>query len=401
GTVPDPGPWRISPPKQAALNSKLGIEQLPCQIVQKVKRKPFKLNVMVVGESGLGKTTFMNTLFNTDFTTDITPEKPIKTVAITPVTYELTEEDTNLHLCIIDTPGFGDRVNRADDINPLIKYIEKQFNDYWDAEKITTFRSPIEDTRVHVCLYFISPTGHALKTMDAMAMQQLSSAVNLIPIIAKADTMTQQEKKLFKLTLLESLERHNIPIYPTSYNEYQETLAHLEERIPFAIIGSDTMVKIGDRNVRGRQYDWGIAEVENEKYSDLKHLRELLFVHCLADLVDITHNKHYHDYRASILRKDGRPISILECDDEYDLQINNARKSIAEQLRRRDEDIRQNFVQLARQKEQALRQQEEKLQQKYRELMQDIEEQKSKLASEEQAVQELSKAKQLAKSVKR
>ncbi|KAJ2956517.1 hypothetical protein NQZ79_g7625 [Umbelopsis isabellina] len=394
GTAPDPGPWRIPPPKQAALNSLLGVEQLPCQIVQKVKRKPFKLNVMVVGESGLGKTTFMNTLFNTDFTADITPEKPIKTVAITPVTYELTEEDTNLHLCIIDTPGFGDRVNRADEY-------ESTSVIYSRHKKSTTFRSPIDDTRVHVCLYFISPTGHALKTMDAEAMKQLSSAVNLIPIIAKADTMTQQEKKLFKLTILESLERHNIPIYPTSYDEYPETLTHLEERIPFAIIGSDTMVNVGDKIVRGRQYDWGIVEVENEKYSDLKHLRELLFVRCLAELVDITHNKHYHDYRASILRQDGRPPSILECDYEYDLQIDNARKSIAEQLRRRDEDIRQNFVQLARQKEQALRKQEEELQKKFKELMKDIEEQKSQLASEEQAVQELLKAKQLAKSVKR
>jgi septin family protein len=57
----------------------------------------------------------MNTLFNTEFATDIMPEKPIKTVAITPTTYELTEDDINLHLCIIDTPGFGDRVNRAEE----------------------------------------------------------------------------------------------------------------------------------------------------------------------------------------------------------------------------------------------------------------------------------------------
>ncbi|CAM0136319.1 unnamed protein product [Umbelopsis sp. WA50703] len=329
------------------------------------------------------------------------PEKPIKTVAITPTTYELTEDDINLHLCIIDTPGFGDRVNRAEDVNPLIEYIEKQFKDYWDAEKATSFRSPIDDTRVHVCLYFIPPTGHALKTMDAETMQQLSSIVNLIPIIAKADTMTKQEKKLFKETILESLEHHNIPIYPTSYKEHHEALTHLEQHIPFAIIGSDTMVRKDGKTVRSRQYDWGVVEVENELYSDLKHLRELLFVRCLVELIDITHDKHYHDYRAAILRKDGRPSSILECDDEYDLQIDNARKSIAEQLRRRDEDIRQNFVLLARQKEQALRRQEEGLQKKYQELMQDIEEQKNKMASEEQAFQELLKAKQLAKSVKR
>jgi septin family protein len=102
-------------------------------------------------------------------------------------------------------------------------------------------------------------------------------------------------------------------------------------------------------------------QVENEKHCDFVHLRELLLIRCLAELVDITHNKHYHDYRASILRRDGRPPSILECDEEYDLRIENARKSIAERLQRKDEEIRQNFVQLARQQELALRKQEEEV----------------------------------------
>jgi hypothetical protein len=77
--------------------------------------------------------------------------------------------------------------------------------------------------------------------------------------------------------------------------------------------------------------------------------------------VDITHEKHYHDYRATILRKDGRPPSILECDEEYDFRIENAKKSIAEQIQRKDEEIRQNFVQLARQQEHTLRMQEEQV----------------------------------------
>jgi septin family protein len=151
------------------------------------------------------------------------------------------------------------------------------------------------------------------------------------------------------------------------------------------VIGSETVLQTDGVPIRGRQYDWGIAEgnnslrdlltwsynllsfcsftfqVENEKHCDFVHLRELLLIRCLAELVDITHNKHYHDYRASILRRDGRPPSILECDEEYDLRIEKARKSIAERLQRKDEEIRQNFVQLARQQELALRKQEEEV----------------------------------------
>lgn len=47
--------------------------------------------------------------------------------------------------------------------------------------------------------------------------------------------------------------------------------------MPFAIIGSDEDVIAPDgRKVKGRQYSWGIAEVENEDHCDFKKLRSLL-----------------------------------------------------------------------------------------------------------------------------
>jgi septin family protein len=68
-----------------------------------------------LGESGLGKTTFMNTLFNTDLVSDTDLEEPAKTVKIHPVTYEMTEKNTTLQLTVIDTPGFGDRLDRSEE----------------------------------------------------------------------------------------------------------------------------------------------------------------------------------------------------------------------------------------------------------------------------------------------
>ena len=32
---------------------------------------------------------------------------------------------------------------------------------------------------IHVCLYFISPTGHSLKTLDLLTMKSLDSKVRL------------------------------------------------------------------------------------------------------------------------------------------------------------------------------------------------------------------------------
>ncbi|CCO30251.1 Cell division control protein 12 AltName: Full=Septin [Rhizoctonia solani AG-1 IB] len=54
------------------------------------------------------------------------------------------------------------------------------------------------DMRVHACLYFIRPTGHTLKPLDIEIMKRLGTRVNLIPVIAKADTLTQNDLAVFK-----------------------------------------------------------------------------------------------------------------------------------------------------------------------------------------------------------
>lgn len=59
-------------------------------------------------------------------------------------------------------------------------------------------RKNVIDSRVHACLYFIAPTGHSLKPLDIEFMKKLGARVNLIPVIAKADTLTDDELTSFK-----------------------------------------------------------------------------------------------------------------------------------------------------------------------------------------------------------
>jgi septin family protein len=49
-----------------------------------------------------------------------------------------------------------------------------------------------------------------------------------------------------------------------------------KESIPFAIMGSNTTLETNGRKIRARAYPWGVVDVEDSKYSDLAHLREML-----------------------------------------------------------------------------------------------------------------------------
>ena len=50
----------------------------------------------------------------------------------------------------------------------------------------------------------------------------------------------------------------------------------LKEAVPFAVVGSSTILDISGKKVRGRQYPWGVIEVENPNHCDFIKLRCLL-----------------------------------------------------------------------------------------------------------------------------
>lgn len=61
---------------------------------------------------------------------------------------------------------------------PIVEYIDAQFEQYLEEElKIRRSLFNCHDTRIHICLYFIAPTGHSLKSLDLVTMKKLDSKV--------------------------------------------------------------------------------------------------------------------------------------------------------------------------------------------------------------------------------
>ena len=157
----------------------VGFASLPDQVYRKSLRKGFEFSLMVVGESGLGKSTLVNSMFLTDIYTSREAElcpTAEKTVKVETHHVVLEEGGVKLSLNVVDTPGFGDGVDNTNCWDPIIEYVDQQFNLFLEAETRVN-RVKIADNRVHVCLYFLAPTGHGLRSVDVEFMRRLHDKV--------------------------------------------------------------------------------------------------------------------------------------------------------------------------------------------------------------------------------
>ncbi|XP_054663301.1 septin-10 isoform X16 [Grus americana] len=396
-----------------SLSGHVGFGSLPDQLVKKSIKQGFCFNILCIGETGSGKSTLINSLFNTNFDDPVSTHF-LPSVRLRAQTYELEESNVLLKLTIVNTVGFGDQINKEDSYQPIVDYIDAQFEAYLQEElKIKRSLFSYHDTRIHVCLYFISPTGHSLKTLDLLTMKSLDSKVNIIPIIGKADSISKTELQKFKNKIMSELVSNGVQIYqfPTDDETVSKINTIMNGHLPFAVVGSTEEVKVGNKMVRARQYPWGVVQVENENHCDFVKLREMLICTNMEDLREQTHARHYELYRRCRLEEMGfrdvgpenKPVR-LPCSKSY-----AARKTVCHnyasveslqeayeakrnefylELQRKEEEMRQQFVQRVKEKEAILKEAEQQIQTKFEHRMLMHQEVKLKLEKKKKVLED-------------
>nr|XP_012997734.1 septin-1 isoform X2 [Cavia porcellus] len=271
-----------------------------------------------IWESGLGKSTLINSLFLTNlYEGRQVPEASARltqTLTIERRCVEIEEGGIKVKLTVVDTPGFGDAVDCSDCWLPVVRFIEEQFEQYLRDESGLN-RKNIQDSRVHCCLYFISPFGRGLRPLDVAFLRAMHEKVNIIPVIGKADALMPKETQALKQKIRDQLKEEGINIYQfpecdsDEDEEFKRQDAEMKGRIPFAVVGSCEVVRHGGttRPVRGRCYTWGTVEVENPHHCDFMNLRRMLVQTHLHDLKEVTHDLLYEGYRARCLQSLARP----------------------------------------------------------------------------------------------
>ncbi|XP_054662949.1 septin-10 isoform X12 [Grus americana] len=294
-----------------SLSGHVGFGSLPDQLVKKSIKQGFCFNILCIGETGSGKSTLINSLFNTNFDDPVSTHF-LPSVRLRAQTYELEESNVLLKLTIVNTVGFGDQINKEDRaLSCTVLHLQK----------------------IKEVLFL----GHSLKTLDLLTMKSLDSKGHL----------------------------------------------------PFAVVGSTEEVKVGNKMVRARQYPWGVVQVENENHCDFVKLREMLICTNMEDLREQTHARHYELYRRCRLEEMGfrdvgpenKPVR-LPCSKSY-----AARKTVCHnyasveslqeayeakrnefylELQRKEEEMRQQFVQRVKEKEAILKEAEQQYAGKHR-----------------------------------
>ncbi|VDP90902.1 unnamed protein product [Echinostoma caproni] len=142
---------------------------------------------------------------------------PASSTRVDTRSFELCEGLVKLRLCISDTPGFGQGVDNSTCWQPIVDYLDQQFEAYLKSELSVTrttvgsgapySSSLAKDSRVHVCIYFVAPSGHGLHQLDIETLKHLHSKVNpmntysLFSVPGLSDTIPKIEGDNFCLQL--------------------------------------------------------------------------------------------------------------------------------------------------------------------------------------------------------
>ncbi|CAI4062789.1 hypothetical protein N7582_002219 [Saccharomyces uvarum] len=312
----------------------IGIRNIPRQRELLNAKNGIHFTLMVAGQSGLGKTTFINSLFATSLIDDnIKENRPI-------VRYKniIEGDGTHLRFGVIDTPNFGNDMDNAFTWRSMVNYIDEEIRSYIFQEEQPD-RTKMIDDRVHCCLYFLKPSNKGIDALDVLTMKELARRVNLIPVIAKADLLTKYELNNFKMEIREIIRVQNISVCCFFDNNVLDATQNIFQKFPFSIIASKEYVlnKKG-KKVKGREYKWGTVEIENERHCDFKILQRILFDRHLIDFVESTED-YYEKCRSEMLRT--RLLKARDCLTTNTVEITDEqRKFLQEEMN--FEDIEEN-----------------------------------------------------------
>ena len=258
------------------------------QVQASLEKYGESITIMVVGETGVGKTTLLSNLLHTpvEWLGKRTGNIHQKTIGLNLQGESGSEAGVPFEATLVDSPGWGDTLSLRKSFRVVTRHLDRTYAKALGEEQRIkrTVRRRHEQQRVgvDVVLYIFSP--HRCKGVDLAFLNRLRARVAIVPVLAKADTMTTDELARFRKEVSDALEEAGVHF------------AHP----PLAVVCSDYS---RGAPPAGRAYPWGTALSESEtKHSELPTLRRFLLTDGLLALKQTSQN-NYEAFRRKALRR--------------------------------------------------------------------------------------------------
>ncbi|KAH9412234.1 septin [Ordospora pajunii] len=297
----------------------IGVSNLPNVKYRNFCKAGIDFNIMTVGSSGLGKTSFINQMLGVS----VLPANPFADSSSSICTgdassaHMASESAKYLHknsalniqvskffvmengfqtrVTITEVDGIGDSVNNNGCWEPVADLLQENFKDFMHQER-RSVRSLIKDKRIHLCLYFLEPNPTHVRMADIYTMKEISKMCNLIPIIAKSDLLNDAERAECHETVTGILSSEEIDTFclESRHDDNQKA------RCPYFVISGNMGFEDGHNHKR--EYPWGIMDLHKTAWNDFYFLVDSLISKNLINLVRATET-FYDDYRAREIGK--------------------------------------------------------------------------------------------------
>ena len=189
-----------------------GIER---QRLRALETEGESITIMTVGDAGLGKTSLLSSLFRSELTwPEVSKGSGGARIAEQTVGFDLDGLPFNAHL--VDTKGLGDFDPRSSFglVTRRVEFglrrtlqQELRINRAAKASSVPGARKEPWSTTaqgqiVDVVIYFFAP--HRCRRSDLALLRQLRGKVSILPVLAKADSMTADELERFRAEVSQS-----------------------------------------------------------------------------------------------------------------------------------------------------------------------------------------------------
>ncbi|OAA42718.1 septin [Metarhizium rileyi] len=351
------------------------------------RKDPTPFNILVIGTAGAGKTSFLEFLktalalpprkrpkrFDDD---DFKVPAPASGNFV-PHFMETEIDNERIGLTLWDSEGI--EKNLVDlQLRELIAFLESKFEETF-AEEMKVVRSPgVQDSHIHAVFLVLDPfrldrniaasrngttgykgsggsdsriraSGPLDDDLDLQILRSLHRKTTVIPVIAKADTITTKHMNVLKKSVWDSIKKADLdplealgldeegddnsnrideeeeegvaadneelkepnsssPSSPNSkrlssqsIRRYKAQEESKEDEIPFlplSIISPD----LYEPAVIGRQFPWGFADPYNEQHCDFTRLKEAVFSEWRGELREASREQWYEGWRTNRLK---------------------------------------------------------------------------------------------------